>query len=66
MLAGDTYAEAVAADIREAQALGANGVPFFVFDNRFGVSGAQATDVFAQVLARARESRVTYEPIKRP
>jgi predicted DsbA family dithiol-disulfide isomerase len=59
VLAGDAYAEAVAADIREAQALGANGVPFFVFDNRFGVSGAQATDVFAQVLARARESRVT-------
>ena len=59
VLAGDTYAEAVATDIREAQALGANGVPFFVFDNRFGVSGAQATDVFAQVLARARESRVT-------
>jgi predicted DsbA family dithiol-disulfide isomerase len=59
VLAGDAYADAVAADIREAQALGANGVPFFVFDNRFGVSGAQATDVFAQVLARARESRVT-------
>ena len=58
MLAGDAYADAVAADMREAQALGANGVPFFVIDHRFGVSGAQATDVFAQVLARARESRV--------
>ena len=58
VLAGDAYAAAVAADIREAQALGASGVPFFVFDNRFGVSGAQGTDVFAQVLARARESRV--------
>lgn len=59
VLAGDAYAADVAADIREAQALGANGVPFFVFDNRFGVSGAQATDVFSQVLARAREGRVT-------
>jgi predicted DsbA family dithiol-disulfide isomerase len=59
VLAGDTYAADVAADIREAQALGANGVPFFVFDHRFGVSGAQAIDVFSQVLARARESRVT-------
>jgi len=59
VLAGDAYAAEVAADIREAQTLGANGVPFFVFDNRFGVSGAQATDVFSQVLARARESRVT-------
>jgi len=59
VLAGDDYAAAVANDIREAQALGANGVPFFVFDRRFGVSGAQATEVFSQVLARARESRVT-------
>jgi predicted DsbA family dithiol-disulfide isomerase len=58
VLAGDAYAAAVAADMREAHALGANGVPFFVFDKRFGVSGAQATDVFTQVLARARESRV--------
>jgi predicted DsbA family dithiol-disulfide isomerase len=58
VLAGDAYAADVAADIREAQALGASGVPFFVFDHRFGVSGAQATDVFTQVLARAREGRV--------
>ena len=58
VLAGDTYAADVANDIREAQTLGANGVPFFVFDHRFGVSGAQASDVFSQVLARARESRV--------
>jgi len=59
VLAGDAYAAEVAADIREAQALGANGVPFFLFDHRFGVSGAQASDVFSQVLARARESRVS-------
>jgi len=57
VLGSDRYAQAVAADTREAHALGANGVPFFMIDHRFGVSGAQATDVFAQVLARARESR---------
>ena len=59
VLTSDAYAAEVAADVREAQSLGANGVPFFVFDHRFGVSGAQSTEVFAQVLARARESRVT-------
>jgi predicted DsbA family dithiol-disulfide isomerase len=59
VLASDAYAADVTADVREAQALGANGVPFFVFDHRFGVSGAQSVEVFAQVLARARESRVT-------
>jgi predicted DsbA family dithiol-disulfide isomerase len=58
VLAGDDYAAAVVADSREAHALGANGVPFFVFDTRFGVSGAQSIEVFTQVLARARESRV--------
>ena len=58
VLSSDDYAAAVVADTREAHALGANGVPFFVFDKRFGVSGAQSIEVFAQVLARARESRV--------
>jgi predicted DsbA family dithiol-disulfide isomerase len=58
VLAGDRYAAEVKADIREAAALGASGVPFFVIDRRFGVSGAQSPDVFAQVLARARDKRV--------
>ena len=44
---------------------GANGVPFFVFDRRYGVSGAQETDVFRQVLDQAwaeREPIVTASP----
>jgi predicted DsbA family dithiol-disulfide isomerase len=57
VLGSDRYAQAVTADTREAHALGANGVPFFMIDHRFGVSGAQATDVFVQALVRARESR---------
>jgi predicted DsbA family dithiol-disulfide isomerase len=57
VLAGDAFADGVVADVREARALGVNGVPFFVIDNRFGVSGAQATEVFAQMLARARSHR---------
>jgi predicted DsbA family dithiol-disulfide isomerase len=57
VLASDAYSDGVVADVREARALGVNGVPFFVIDNRFGVSGAQGTDVFAQMLARARSHR---------
>ena len=53
VLAGDTYADAVEADIREAAALGATGVPFFVVDRKYGVSGAQPVEVFTQVLERA-------------
>jgi predicted DsbA family dithiol-disulfide isomerase len=53
VLAGDDHAASVRADAAEAQALGARGVPFFVFDHRAAVSGAQPPEVFAQVLTRA-------------
>jgi predicted DsbA family dithiol-disulfide isomerase len=53
VLASDAYAEEVSADIRQAQALGAGGVPFFVLDNRYGISGAQPGDVFGDALRRA-------------
>jgi predicted DsbA family dithiol-disulfide isomerase len=58
VLAGTEYADAVAADIAQARAYGATGVPFFVVDQKFGVSGAQPAEVFSQVLDRAwAESR---------
>lgn len=43
----------VEADKRQAMAYGISGVPFFVFDQRLGVSGAQASSVFADVLRQA-------------
>jgi len=52
VLAGTEYADAVARDIEEARRLGANGVPFFVIDQRYGISGAQPADVFSQALTR--------------
>jgi len=53
VLAGDEYAGAVEADIREAAAFGATGVPFYVVDRKYGISGAQPTELFSQVLDRA-------------
>ncbi|WP_310962763.1 DsbA family oxidoreductase [Nocardioides terrisoli] len=53
VLASDEYADDVEADIREAASLGATGVPFFVVDRKYGVSGAQPAEVFGQVLERA-------------
>lgn len=47
------FADAVEADIAQARAYGIGGVPFFVFDGRLGVSGAQDPSVFADVLRRA-------------
>jgi predicted DsbA family dithiol-disulfide isomerase len=46
------YAKAVEADLLEARAIGVNGVPFFVFDGRYAVSGAQPAEVFTHSLSR--------------
>ena len=53
VLAGTRFAAEVQADIDQAQAYGATGVPFFVVDQKYGVSGAQPVDTFTQVLERA-------------
>jgi predicted DsbA family dithiol-disulfide isomerase len=53
VLTTDRYADAVERDIREAAGLGATGVPFFVIDRKYGISGAQPAEVFGQVLERA-------------
>ncbi|KAA6222591.1 DsbA family oxidoreductase [Streptomyces albofaciens JCM 4342] len=58
---GDAYAEAVRADEREAAELGARGVPFFVIDRRYGISGGQPAEVFRQALEQAREEQVREE-----
>ena len=55
-LRGSAYEHEVIADHRKAHELGARGVPFFVIDGRYGVSGAQSVDVFSAALARARKS----------
>lgn len=49
----DRYAAEVRMDIAEAQKLGARGVPFFVIDRKYGVSGAQPVESFLQVLNKA-------------
>ena len=49
-LESDAYADAVRADERRAQMLGITGVPFFVFDGKYGVSGAQPSATFLDVL----------------
>jgi predicted DsbA family dithiol-disulfide isomerase len=56
-LTEDEYLEAVRADMAQARAYGINGVPFFVVDERYGVSGAQPSEVFTEVLGRAAADR---------
>lgn len=49
------YDKEVVLDIYEASQVGVQGVPFFVFNNKYGVSGAQPVDVFEQVLTQVHE-----------
>ncbi|MBN6038975.1 DsbA family oxidoreductase [Amycolatopsis sp. 195334CR] len=53
VLDGDDFAEGVRADIADAQALGARGVPFYVIDRAYGVSGAQPVETLLDVLRQA-------------
>lgn len=46
------YDQEVKEDIRQAAQVGARGVPFFVFNNKYAVSGAQPVEVFEQVLSQ--------------
>ncbi|MFD7814505.1 DsbA family oxidoreductase [Streptomyces sp. NPDC059785] len=60
------YADDVRADEREAAELGANGVPFFVLDRTYGVSGAQPAEVFTQALTQAWGERSPLRLIEEP
>ena len=53
-LEGGRYVDDVRRDLNEARSLGVTGVPFFVIDGRYGISGAQATDVFSRALIMSR------------
>ena len=53
MLRSGDHADEVEADGLEAARLGARGVPFFVINRKYGVSGAQPVQVFLDVLRRA-------------
>jgi predicted DsbA family dithiol-disulfide isomerase len=48
------HAAAFDQDLQTAQRLGIRGVPFFVIDQKLGVSGAQSPEVLRQAFAQAR------------
>lgn len=52
VLAGNDYTADVQRDIAEARQVGATGVPFFVFNRKYAVSGAQDSATFLEVLER--------------
>ena len=56
-----TYAEAVRLDEYHAQQINVRGVPFYVFEDKYAVSGAQPSELFAEVLEKVWEE---FKPAK--
>ena len=52
-LQSDDFAHAVSQDGLIARQLGISGVPFFVFNDKYGVSGAQQPELFLEVLEKS-------------
>lgn len=52
-LEDQSYATAVKADIQQAQAIGIQGVPYFIINQEFAISGAQPVSVFVKTLENA-------------
>lgn len=49
------FTDAIQQDIRESQQLGVRGVPFFVFNRQYAISGAQPTELFVETLEKCRQ-----------
>ncbi|MBK4346617.1 DsbA family oxidoreductase [Lacisediminihabitans changchengi] len=56
-LESEEFLSDVKADVAQATEYGINGVPFFVIDGKYGVSGAQEAAAFANVLAKVASER---------
>lgn len=53
----DLYLIEVKADIDEAREIGVQGVPFFVFDRKYAISGAQPLETFVQTINEVRNKK---------
>ena len=57
VLNSDAYAYEVKKDEMEARNIGVRGVPFFVFDDKYAISGAQPVEAFLQTLEKVWEEK---------
>jgi predicted DsbA family dithiol-disulfide isomerase len=56
VLSTDAFLDIVRADEMSAREIGVTGVPFFLFNGRVGLSGAQPPEVLVQAMKQSRES----------
>lgn len=62
VLNSNKYEDEVDHDIYESQQLGVRGVPFYVLDRKYGISGAQPDEVFDQNLQAAWDEHIKANP----
>jgi predicted DsbA family dithiol-disulfide isomerase len=55
LIASDAYLDEVEQDESHARSIGIRGVPFFIFDDKYAVSGAQSPEFFLQTLQKTWE-----------
>ncbi len=64
-LKSDEYAQKVEQDIQEANDIGVSGVPFFVFNRKYAIAGAQPPEYFLQTLQKSFEEWTTEHPSRK-
>jgi predicted DsbA family dithiol-disulfide isomerase len=57
LLNGKEFAEEVSKDGHEGAAVGVRGVPFFVFDRKYAISGAQPEHLFLETMEKVVEEK---------
>ena len=56
------YVDEVNSDIDESHKLGIRGVPFFLFNRKLAISGAQDPDIFLKAITKAYDEWRTSNP----
>lgn len=64
VLSSDQYIKEVKQDVAESQSLNIRGVPFFVFNRKWGLSGAQPVETFLEVLEKAYAEEKPFEEVE--
>ena len=57
----ETIAKSVQSEIAQYQQMGVSGVPFFIINNKYGISGAQPSEAFLEALTQVDAMPVTTE-----
>jgi protein disulfide-isomerase len=63
-LTNSQYLNQVNRDLEESRQLGVQGVPFFVFDRKYGISGAQPIESFMQTISKSYDEWRTQNSAK--